>query len=204
MRVKLLSVAVLAALGWGQVLADGIPDPVKLNKKLHGRYAFQQTETCVNSPAGFGPAPGFAALGPTSGGTAATSNISIFNGDGTFTLEGDGLVIGLKLPDPSVAVTNPATQSHYVCNGTYQVNPDDTYTTEYTCTGNVLTGVVPGLAFILTGGRSDGLIISKKEIQIKQGAVSTEVISTIYGPVPRICSHTGTGAKLGKDKDSDE
>jgi hypothetical protein len=203
MRAKLLSVAVLAVLGAGQVSADGIADAAKLNKKLQGRYATQQTDACVNSPAGFSAAPGLAALGPTTAGTAATSNITTFNGDGTLTLEGDGLQIGMKLADPSVTVTNPVTSSHFICNGTYQVNADDTYTTNYTCTGNVLTGVVPGLAFTLVGGHADGLIVNKKTVQFRQDTVSTEVISTIYGPVPRICSHTGTSTKLTKDKDND-
>jgi len=203
MRLQLLTVAVLAALGAGQASADPATDAAKLNKKLHGQYAAQQTETCVSSQAGFGPAPGYTALGPTGGSTSSTSNVTTYNGDGTFTLEGDALQLQLKLPDPSVVVTNPVTRSHFVCSGTYQVNADDTFTTEYTCTGNVLTGVVPGLAFTLTGGRSDGLIVSKKATQVRQDAVNSDVISTVYGPIPRICSRTGTATKLAKDKDKD-
>jgi hypothetical protein len=201
MRVPILAATAVASLCCGNVIANESTDPVDLNKQLHGEFVGTQTESCVSSVAGFSAAPQLAALGPTGAGNSSNYNVTTYNGDGTFTLEGTGTQIASKFANTSAVVTHPVTQSHYVCNGTYQVNPDGTFELTYSCTGNTLTGSVPGLAFSITGARSGGKILNKKNLLLFNAEPNVEVLSTVYGLVPRVCAVSGNARKTKNDND---
>jgi hypothetical protein len=195
MKIRLLA-AVGVALLAAQANADAPSDQAKLNKHLQGQYAGQEVFNCLVSDAGFGPRPQLAALGPVHATAGSSTSITTYSGDGTVTVDGSGMELNsTATPPANSTVTYPVTTSNFSCQGTYQVNADDTFTQDVTCTGNTTAGVLPGLQFTLTGYHISGRILNKLNLSSQNdgGAIQT---TTIYGVSTSMCSRTFLSKKI--------
>jgi hypothetical protein len=182
--------------------ADTGPSQEKLNKRLHGIYAVTATAVCQTSDGGYGPPPQLAALGAVHPYTENAASAAVFNGDGTFSSEGNGMAIGLiPAPQPGSPVTYPITKSRFVCDGVYQVNADNTYSVDYTCTGNTASGIVPGLAFTATGYHENGTLKKGKLLSVGIDG-NVEHTTTQYGTTSQICSRSSQGVKIDNEEDN--
>src|SRR5688572_15969122 len=156
---KGLGVLAIAAFA---VTPAGADEPAanqaKLNKKLQGAYRIIASESCVSSPSGFGPPPQVAALGPTTTVTISVEATAVYNGDGTFTVEGRSQDVVHSSPT-AVTPSYPTTKADFTCTGTYQVNPGKSFTNTYGCTGVLASGEVPGTAFTMSGVKGTGNIL---------------------------------------------
>src|SRR5690348_3234573 len=95
-------------------VADSGPDQQKLNKRLHGTYVGEATATCQGSDGGFGPPPQLAALGAVHPSTEHGFSTTVFNGDGTFTVDGTVMAIAINpAPQPNSPITFPITKSKF-------------------------------------------------------------------------------------------
>ena len=148
---------VLFAVQTSNALAEH--DQRELNALLKGKFRFAFNQTCTYSPQGFSAAPpggdvnGFAQTGED-----YIDGIIKFHGNGTVTLTETGIFQNHGFSNPGFF---PIATYQDICDGTYQVKGDLSFSYELACTVNFLTGfnvLVPktlSIAGIKTQGQLD-------------------------------------------------
>ena len=185
-------VTFLAAAGTS--VAD---EQMRLNARLHGDYAFTETDTCFIA-SGFDPTT-FAVV-PASGGGApfmrvnqfGVSGIYRFNGDGTGTGTIRFLVIFASPPGTAISETEGT------CDLNYAVAPGGSVVLDRACTTNTTAGA--GLGGINVGNIRESLQLTQGDRLALVGPTATPVVETITNngitSLPRICARNGIVSKI--------
>ena len=181
----------------------------KLNAKLHGSYAFNQTLDCVEvggtlsfDPVTFqivplAPPPGTFTMRRVSG---ITRGVNTYNGDGT----GTATLLTTTIDPVSGIGSFPVSQSRGLCKIAYAVNPDDTvdFTTqcETTTTAGGGVGVITNSGDVKTTGR-----ISQGRRTIVVGPTEPPIIESISFSPPsafptrqRVCMRSFVNVKMAE------
>lgn len=165
--------------------------PEERNTALNNRYHTSITSFCAQSTTPFGP------------GGQATSNatplnrtnelIRAYNGDGTMTAVGRSFQLTAL---NTAAGGFPVSESTINCTGTYQVNPDFTFTETLICSGNVLSGASAGQTYTSSPATFSGRIQSTLLV-LSDTSTNPITITLSSGTVlHRMCSTSGTAIKI--------
>jgi len=127
---------VLFAVLTSTALADN--DQRELNGLLKGKYRFTFNQTCTYSSQGFSAAPpGGDVNGFAQSGEDYIDGIIKFHGNGTVTVTENGIY---QNQGGSFPGSFPITTYQDICDGTYEVKRDLSFSYELACTVNFLTG----------------------------------------------------------------
>jgi len=165
--------------------------------KLAGKFSVVIQEDCVYSASGFGPAPLFEALGPTTRGSATTQGIATLAKDGTGEIVGRFAFIGTN---PALT---PALGQTTTCPLTYSVRADGEFSASYNCTGitTVGTGARIALENFQNGMQVNGHARNNKHVLAASTGLAIENVGSLAAPaVPRMCHRTFQLMKIESKK----
>ena len=159
-RALMLSISA-AVMTWA---ASAIAD----SPNVKGDYGFTGTNSCIHAAGFTGVNGGFVATSSGPFESAAVEGIQTFNGDGTGTVTGSGLVLQFFALSPPWGVESPV---NFTFSFTYTVNADSTWTSVGGPVASTVTGgprkgqTVTFNGFPLTGRISkNGMTLTAAEL----------------------------------------
>jgi hypothetical protein len=161
------------------------------NHRLNGDYAVSTTSLCAQNQAGF-TADG-QALAPVTLLSRAIETTRSYDGNGGLTITGHSFQVSTP------AGPFPTTEADFTCTGTYEVNADDSFTENETCSGTVATGSVAGQTFTQSVTTPSGQLRGKTIILKETHAMPPVVVTlSAAGAFSRLCGTSGSGVKIKK------
>jgi hypothetical protein len=157
------------------------------SNRLAGTFGVVIQEDCVYSASGFGPAPLFEALGPTTRTSGTIQGTAALKVDGTGTISARSAVIGTN---PAIT---PALGMTAVCPLNFSIGPAQTFEASYNCTGvtTVGTGARINLETFQNGMQVSGHARGKNLVLAASTALAIENVGSLAAPpVPRMCHRT--------------
>jgi len=162
---NLLFFIIVLALPPGVAFAD---DQQDFQTLLRGEYRYSGTESCVDSPSGFSPAPFFLPLGATTKVDSSFTGLISFDGNGNAVATAKSMS---AIVDPQSFPIFTISTANVTCNYTnVTVNPDRSFTMlQNSCAGKILSGNGAGVDIEIIGGVSHGFIGQFKQVLLAPG-----------------------------------
>jgi hypothetical protein len=161
------------------------------NSRLRHDYAFKRFRSCIQNPDGFTGDLRLASPQNGSFRAGAATGIRSYNGDGTGTVTLVNVNTFAAL-DGGFPSTTAASQSETTCDILYNAAADGSFSESLTCTGTVIAGTNPGLAFRITNIQIDGQLgVGGNIIILSDNSPNVEHLER-----HRICARSGTAVKV--------
>lgn len=218
-----LMLFIAVPVGGGNIVEAGEnqEEQEKLNELLDGDFAFTLTRVCVNVrffirpdgtpnvPPGqdaFTDFPDLDLQGFASTNTFGVRGILRYDGNENVAVEDGSLVFILHGSGVTQPGSSPARHNLFTCNGTYDVNPDRSFTQQLNCISTRIAGFEVGEVFTVTGVVHQGQISRDGRTLLLSDTLPNveDLDSDKRGAFQRICGRSGTAVEIRELNDLEE